>query len=287
MQAAYDQAVSQVNVATDTTGVGSAKATGITNINKAVTDAQTNAGSHNTPTYYPTMPDDNDQHSTLTMQSQMCVVTINPNVTNGYVHLYDQDGKQISNRVLGANTAWRTDYKRTINGQVFYRVGTNEYVKASDIAFGTGAKVQIIDGVVTIRSDVSNGTAPVYDSQGNRIASRNLAANTQWLTNNEQTLINGQVYYQVATNEYVASSDINWTPESIVLNNQEGVLSINQASAPVYHYDLDRSLMTKSQNKGINNKNAWFYDKQLIVNGHAYYRVATNEWVEDNKVLLG
>ncbi|WP_334341097.1 SLAP domain-containing protein [Companilactobacillus sp. HBUAS56275] len=53
--------------------------------------------------------------------------------TNKQVRLYTGEGKLITNRILGNNTAWLTDNSATINGQKMYRVATNEWISANDI----------------------------------------------------------------------------------------------------------------------------------------------------------
>ncbi|MFC0290131.1 glycoside hydrolase family 73 protein [Bombilactobacillus bombi] len=51
-----------------------------------------------------------------------------------FVHLYTPLGVSIADRVLPANTDWRSDQTRLINNERFYRVSTYEWVKASDVA---------------------------------------------------------------------------------------------------------------------------------------------------------
>ncbi|WP_129044591.1 hypothetical protein [Companilactobacillus metriopterae] len=57
--------------------------------------------------------------------------------------LYDSEGKLVTNRRLGSWTSWYTDKKRVANKNsnvsnsiwkgVYYRVSTNEYVRAYDV----------------------------------------------------------------------------------------------------------------------------------------------------------
>lgn len=52
-----------------------------------------------------------------------------------YAELYTNPmtgAKLITNRALGKNTAWKTDQKVVVDGQTYYRVATNEWVKADD-----------------------------------------------------------------------------------------------------------------------------------------------------------
>lgn len=48
-----------------------------------------------------------------------------------------QGAKLITNRALGRDTYWKTDKKVVVNGETYYRVATNEWVKAED-AYLTG-----------------------------------------------------------------------------------------------------------------------------------------------------
>lgn len=53
--------------------------------------------------------------------------------TDKQTTLYNSKGERITNRVLGTDTAWRTDRTAQINGQTMYRVATNEWLAAKDV----------------------------------------------------------------------------------------------------------------------------------------------------------
>lgn len=53
--------------------------------------------------------------------------------TTRLARLYKLNGDLITNRMLGANTAWYSDKYTTINGERMYRVATDEWVRATDI----------------------------------------------------------------------------------------------------------------------------------------------------------
>jgi len=71
-----------------------------------------------------------DTNSTAEKADRKTVTTKNVD----YTPLYDGNGKQVSNRGLGKSSAWATDQMQTINNVKYYRVATNEWLKASDIA---------------------------------------------------------------------------------------------------------------------------------------------------------
>ena len=74
--------------------------------------------------------DNTDTNSTVQKADRKTVTTKNV----AYTPLYDGNGKEVSNRGLGKNSAWATDQMQTINNVKYYRVATNEWMKASDIA---------------------------------------------------------------------------------------------------------------------------------------------------------
>lgn len=53
---------------------------------------------------------------------------------NSAKRLYTSTGQLVGNRALAANTPWFSDKSAVINGQKMYRVATNEWVSANDLA---------------------------------------------------------------------------------------------------------------------------------------------------------
>lgn len=51
----------------------------------------------------------------------------------GSAQLYTKDGTPIKSRALGANTAWKTAHKMVLNGETYYQVATNEWVKSTSL----------------------------------------------------------------------------------------------------------------------------------------------------------
>lgn len=112
------------------------------------------------------------------------------------IPLYDVNGKQLP-RLLGEGTSWRVDIQNTVDGNIYYCVGNNEFVKG--------------EKVVLYKNDSGNikistkAPADLYNRSG-VIISRSLAPNTVWHTDRFIT-INGISYVRVATNEYVQTGD--------------------------------------------------------------------------------
>ncbi|KRL67455.1 SLAP domain-containing protein [Companilactobacillus versmoldensis] len=123
--------------------------------------------------------------------------TVSTYATNGIVPLYTSDGTQTA-RSLAPNSDWATDSTKTINGDTYYRVSTNEWVKASSVYEYTP-----VSSTITTNS---NSVKPLYSIDGSK-SSRSLAPNTSWYTDRTAT-INGTSYYRVSTDEWIATSDV-------------------------------------------------------------------------------
>lgn len=55
--------------------------------------------------------------------------------TNKVSSLYTSTGKKVTNRALAAHTGWYTDRMATINGQIMYRIATDEWISISDTQY--------------------------------------------------------------------------------------------------------------------------------------------------------
>jgi len=125
--------------------------------------------------------------------------------------LYNGDGTQVKNRMLGANSGWYTNARRTLdNGSTYYHVSTTEYADSSDGAFQS--YVQPYQGNATV---VYKAGAAVhsFDGYGNKAiyTGNNLPTGSSWKVSNH-ALIGGKDWYQVGTNT--------WVPQDyVVVNN--------------------------------------------------------------------
>ncbi len=113
--------------------------------------------------------------------------------------LYSKEGKQLKGRALSANSNWAVDKQLVLNGTTYYRVATDEWVKANDVY-----EFASVNKSITTASDSAK---TLYTSNGNVIKNRGLAAGSSWHTDKVAT-INGKQMYRVATNEWVLASDL-------------------------------------------------------------------------------
>ena len=118
---------------------------------------------------------------------------------NGNIKIYNSKGKLNDNVVLSEGTSWIIDQTQTINGAEYYRVATDEYVKASDVY-----KYVPLQSIAVTNGD---NVTPVYNTKGQLILNRALDTNTPWYTDRSAT-IKGQKMYRVATDEWIKASDV-------------------------------------------------------------------------------
>ena len=152
-------------------------------------------------------------------------VTVNMN-DGMAAQVYDENGKQVLGRALPNKSAWKTIEKRTYykDGQVFYQVSTNEYVKAQDVVFTEyssssndndplSGKVNVTKYPSKVINILNDGyAAGVYaineDGQGmHQVIGRFLPSGSAWI-NQGTAEVNGNLFYQVSTNEWVSANSV-------------------------------------------------------------------------------
>ncbi|WP_125713606.1 MBG domain-containing protein [Companilactobacillus kedongensis] len=183
--------------------------------------------------------------------------------TTQMVKLYDKDGKLITNRQLGINTDWRSDEEYTLNDILYYRVSTNEFVKASDVY------VYFYQGPTLIRV-YNNETGTLINYEGTTV-SRSLAPSTEWRTD-RIAVINGKNYYRVSTNEFV--------PVEKVYEYLDAKNTVTTDSpTPVYD---ERGVQ---QSVTLPADASYKVDKVVVIDGVVYYRVSTNEFIKTDNLI--
>lgn len=114
------------------------------------------------------------------------------------ITLYDSDLHQLSTRSLTPNSDWLTDQKKTVNGQTYYRVSKSEWVKATDVY-----QYQSKDHTVSTKP----GDFKKLVTAKGSVSNRTLATNSEWYSD-RTTMINGQLFHRISTNEFVSDNDI-------------------------------------------------------------------------------
>lgn len=118
--------------------------------------------------------------------------------TEEFATLYSDQGTKLNNVSLAGGTDWRVDKTKEYGGNKYYRVATNEWVKASD------AYVYEDQSLIVRTGD---STQNLTNSQGNMVSNRALSSKSSWRID-RLAYINGVTYYRVATNEFVPTEKV-------------------------------------------------------------------------------
>lgn len=123
----------------------------------------------------------------------------------------------------------------------------------------------------------------VYDQNGKVISGTYLPNFTTWRLGSNYTL-NGQTYYQVATNEYVAANEMDvYDANGHALNytTADTGTHINNPVATILHnggavYDANGYATGRVLSEG----STWKLASSNVINGATYYQVGSNEWIK-------
>ena len=220
--------------------------------------------------------DNNTQIVTVTKNADSEQPTGVVTVKDQTAQLYTVYGNTISGRTLSANSSWKYYESKTINGETYYRVATDEWVKASDVTSeATTSNVTPFENVVTTKDAITH----VYTKDGQEVTGRALSANSSWKTANKLVL-NDETYYQVATNEWVKANDVTVNDDTTGVTPAKGVVTIGSSVAQLYSKDgqaiTSRALAPSSK---------WQTANKMDLKGETYYQVATNEWVKASSLV--
>lgn len=230
-------------------------------------------------------------------------------VRRGSGILVNNQGQTITSTYLPNFSSWKLGPSTQINGITYYQVATNEWIAADSIDI-SNANHQ----VTNLSSDTSNqidvnatkiGTtkwaSAVVNSQGQAITGVTLPAGTSWKLG-ASININGNVYLQVATNEWVAANDLNiqvtepvnatQSTSATTTNNtattdtqtQQQPLVGTVVDGPADLYDTS---MDSFSDRQLQNSTNWKIG-QMVQNkyGHTFYQVSTNEWAQSSNIHL-
>ena len=131
---------------------------------------------------------------------------------NSFYTLKNDDNVTVSNRGLGANTAWLTDKVRTnAKGDKQYRVATGEWIDANNVTYAkkgenTGLQnIKTVSGVATLTK--SKGYVMTLFGDNGEARNLSLASPSAWRVDRTATDANGNTYYRVATNQWLQAGE--------------------------------------------------------------------------------
>lgn len=107
-------------------------------------------------------------------------------------------------RTLGINTSWKYSQRQDVNGQHWYLVGNDEWVKDTEVS-EKAVNAKNATGVVTVKS---GKTATVRVSLNGRPNGQTLGSGTAWKYSQTANDVWGFTWYHVSTNGWVSSNDV-------------------------------------------------------------------------------
>ncbi|WP_048699115.1 BspA family leucine-rich repeat surface protein [Companilactobacillus heilongjiangensis] len=124
----------------------------------------------------------------------------------GNVTLYKQEGQEfvpITDRVVEADSGWYTDQVANVGSEKsdiqYYRIATNEWVKASQAYVYKANKIII--------RTTPGAAKQLIHAEGTNVTDRALSSDTEWYSDLTAVLGDSE-YYRVATNEFVNKADV-------------------------------------------------------------------------------
>ncbi|WP_334330026.1 leucine-rich repeat domain-containing protein [Companilactobacillus sp. HBUAS59699] len=126
---------------------------------------------------------------------------------------------------------------------------------------------------LTLITKKSN-SIPIYNQNGEKVSNQNLNKLTKFNVT-QKNVVDGETYYEISDGNWIKSSDVrDYTKESGVL----------QTESNSNKFILDSNGIRL--NRALKETTDWVYDGSAEFDGTKYYRVATDEWVSANDVVL-
>ncbi|WP_164506023.1 SLAP domain-containing protein [Companilactobacillus insicii] len=217
-------------------------------------------------------------------------------VKRGGGTLYDANGKAIG-RTVDNFTSWQLGKSTTIGGVTYYKVATNEWLRADSIEIqgATGNTNTGTTSTTEVKTSgyigriLKGGTVSVDDN--GKYTGQTFANYTAWKLSAKKT-INGTTYYKVATNQWINATAMTVHDAGGTLVN-EAINSTTITKTPGYIGTIQKGGTLSYDDKGNMTNNAfgnyytsWKLDAMKVVNGITYYRVATNQWISASAMTV-
>ena len=155
---------------------------------------------------------------------------------------------------------------------------------ASMATVNTANKVQAKTYNYRVVTVTRSPFAIVHDSTGKEVYGRALAQNSDWRSDKTIT-VNGTLYYQVSTDEWVRSEDVeaNWDPTTGKLK-QKLIGKINSTVVNIYY---DNGSNIGKDDGRFKFGSAWRVGKVIKnMQGKYFYQVSNNEYISSDDMVL-
>ena len=146
-------------------------------------------------------------------------------------------------------------------------------------------------GVVTVKDQI----APLYNGQAQLIKNRSLMPHSSWRTGLLHISSDGQKYYQVSTDEYIAYNQVTFQSGNVdgTAHPIENEMKLGSGQADVCIIKgsgviLYNNYGNQATNSGrtLPSGSAWKVLQHVYANGHYWYEVGNNQWVNESFVVV-
>ncbi|WP_125567615.1 SLAP domain-containing protein [Companilactobacillus insicii] len=149
---------------------------------------------------------------TLGSTSNVQAASVATQAVSGVLYINNASGAQIygtptkengiatTGASLVNNSSWKYNKATSVNGELFYAVGKNQWIKASDTSSQPITQATKVNKVMYVKA---NGQVNTYSSAGNGYYTGTVIGGYGYNVSSSTTDANGQTWYQVGQNQWV------------------------------------------------------------------------------------
>jgi|GEM_PF-1598441 len=170
-------------------------------------------------------------------------------------------------------------YVVTTSDGTWYRIGTNQWVSAADVALGQ-ATVDALQAVVK-----TIDATQVFSTFGNNQKKvKVLNSQTSWKVFRQAIDAEGTLWYNLGGHQWIKASDVTVTSTTTPLR---GVVTINYVPgygiAMYNRFDANRHILTRK----LAHASRWqVFQKTTTANGSVWYNLGGNQWIPAQYAVL-
>ncbi|MHA3065339.1 SLAP domain-containing protein [Lacticaseibacillus saniviri] len=199
--------------------------------------------------------------------------------TGSGVKVYTLPGASgtFTGQTLKPGTAWKiSSTVVTLDGQRWYRVGTNQFVKADDIQIGN---FQVVKSAVVINYQPGYGINVWRNPNGTEFIGKRLETGSAWKVYAKAT-VNGHVFYNLGGNQWIDSKFASPASSATAQTIQHNTGTIRPGVSAAVYASPTATTSSASLKSGTKVK---VFARQTI-GKTTWLQVGANQWIHANDV---